>query len=88
MFALRLGSLLHQLRCENQVNAVRCELRDAIGESGDGGGPWVADGDGEAVAAGVASGEFELFENGFARCDVVEENFARRGAHAVGSALS
>ena len=59
------------------------EARDAVGERGDGGGAGMSDGDGEAVAAGVAGGEFELSEDGFARGDVVQKNFARSGAHAV-----
>ena len=42
----------------------------------------MADGDGGAVADGVARGEVELAKNCIVRFDVVEENFARCGTHA------
>jgi len=40
----------------------------------------MADGDGGAVAFGVAGGEFELLENGLGSFDVIEKNFAESGA--------
>jgi len=40
----------------------------------------MADGDGGAVAFGVAGGKFELLQNRHGSLDVIEENFARGGA--------
>lgn len=58
------------------------EAGQGFGEGGDGGGMRMANGDGGAVAGGVTRGEVELAKNRRASFDVIEENFARCGAHA------
>ena len=69
--------LLDKRGDEYEADALPLQFRQAFRERGERHRMRMADGDGGAVPSGIASGELELRENGFARFDIIEKHFAR-----------
>ena len=67
---------------KNEADAASFEAGNAFSERGNRRGMRMPDGDGEAVALGVACGEFELRQDRRSLGRVVEEDFAGCGGHS------
>ena len=74
--------LTNEVGNQDEPDAAGFEFGHAFGESGNRCRVGMANGDGGAVASGVAGGERELGEDRVLRGRVVEENFARGRGHA------
>jgi len=71
------AALVREVGGEDEADAASFEAGNAVGEGGDSSRMRMADGDGGAVAQGVARRQVELREDRFTRLCIVEEDLAR-----------